>query len=122
MCLNLHLRLHSKFGFKTIVNKRKQKIKTKEKGKRTYLGFATPFRPNYLSGRPILTSRALTHWHRDPHRQPLPSPRVQQIAIDQWVHFVSHLPPQIGLTAGNRIRGSRVRMRFGWGFPNQPVL
>jgi hypothetical protein len=37
--------LHSKFGFKRIVNKRKQKIKTKEKGKRTYLGFATPFRP-----------------------------------------------------------------------------
>jgi hypothetical protein len=29
------LRLHSKFGFKRIVNKRKQKIKTKENGKRT---------------------------------------------------------------------------------------
>jgi hypothetical protein len=34
MCLNLHLILHSKFGFKRIVNKRKQKIKTKEKEKK----------------------------------------------------------------------------------------
>jgi hypothetical protein len=46
MSLNLHLRLHSKFRFKRIINRRKQKIKIKENGKEPNRAYITPFWPS----------------------------------------------------------------------------
>jgi hypothetical protein len=36
--------------------------------------------------------------------------------------FPGRLPPQLGLSAGNKIRGNLARMWFGWGFPISPWL
>jgi hypothetical protein len=42
MSFNLHLRLHSKFGFKRVINRRKQKIKTK-KMEKNLIGPTSPY-------------------------------------------------------------------------------
>jgi hypothetical protein len=88
MCLNLHLRLHSKFGFKRIVNKRKQKNKNKRKREKNLPGLRYPISAH---------SRIQTAWPNSSHRARIADPLAggstgqRPLPTDEWARSVGFI-------------------------------